>query len=654
MQAKNIFNKLILPAILIGGAAVCILSLWQSYKANGGFGFPLDDPWIHLQFAKNLHDYGSYSYFRNEMLTSGSTSPLYTLILAACFFISRDEMAISYFLGVAFLLMAAFYMYRLALKDFGGKLTFAGSAAILLLMEPRLIWASLSGMETTLFIFLLLAVAYYYKSRKTVQLGIFSGLLLWTRPEAVLFVAVLGIDAAYGAFYARGPKLKRPKISPAVESVGWLLKPVLIFLLFAAGYLALNLLLSGSALPNTYSAKIKYYSGGGGTPNFPEQVFHFLTDGHLLLVSFFACAGILSILGGFIKRMGQEYLVYFLWSLGLFLAYWKELPFLYQQGRYMMPILPFYLLLGLGGVRIIIEGCKRFVTGFSKGRTAPVTLAVFILIITVQFAFAWPSWWKEYAEYCDYISQRQVRTARWLRDNLPPSAVIATHDIGAIGYYSGRKIADMVGLVSPEMIDRIGSFEKLTQFLKVKKATHIAVLRNWFEVANQNPIFQTDENRPEIMEVFEIGPAQIHFTPQNVTSMTEAAKYYLSLGVVQQARELLETSARMDPMSSKVHYLLGETYMKAGNLEKAEAELLRSALLHPNYVEAYSAISRLYATKGRPGEAIEYLEKILSVNASYPEAYRQLAGIYATFHLDSLKAAECLRRYHELSEDTAR
>jgi len=40
---------------------------------------------------------------------------------------------------------------------------------------------------------------------------------------------------------------------------------------------------------------------------------------------------------------------------------------------------------------------------------------------------------------------------RWLASNSDEAAVVATPDIGAIGFYSGRKVLDLGGLVSPEI-----------------------------------------------------------------------------------------------------------------------------------------------------------------------------------------------------------
>ncbi|HSQ74067.1 MAG TPA: hypothetical protein VLT13_00825, partial [Bacteroidota bacterium] len=183
--SSPILRNSIVTAILVAGAAICVLICWSALQTNGTFGFPLDDSWIHLQFARNLRDYGSFSYYQNEMATSGSTSPLYTVLLAAGLFLTSDEYVLSYLLGIGFFAAGAFVLSQLGKGLFQGQLILIGGAMLLYFLEPRLQWIALSGMETTLFIFLLLLVWYLYRHKSPRWLGVASGLLLWTRPEAV-------------------------------------------------------------------------------------------------------------------------------------------------------------------------------------------------------------------------------------------------------------------------------------------------------------------------------------------------------------------------------------------------------------------------------------------------------------------------------------
>jgi hypothetical protein len=44
-----------------------------------------------------------------------------------------------------------------------------------------------------------------------------------------------------------------------------------------------------------------------------------------------------------------------------------------------------------------------------------------------------------------------ARIGKWLNENSSPAAVVATPDIGAVGYYAERRVLDLGGLVTPAM-----------------------------------------------------------------------------------------------------------------------------------------------------------------------------------------------------------
>ena len=642
---------LILSSLLAVGALLCGYSVWNAYQVNGTASFPLDDPWIHLQFAKNLHDFGSFSYYKNEHVTSGSTSPLYTILLALGFLVTGDEIVLSYCLGVLFFLAAAFYYFKLALREFDGSALIAAVAATLLLFEPRLQWVALSGMETTLFLFLLIAVTYFYRMKKAVAFGVVSGLLLWTRPEAILFFVVLTLDGIYHKFLVKAEPSRQKSKVPTDGPHSWLKRAMVITSLFGVTYAAFNFALSGSLLPNTYAAKVRYYAGGN--EEFPGHVFHFFADGHLSILSFFLGVGMLRVFIMLVRRKPCVHFISLVWAIGLFLAYWDKLPYLYHEGRYMMPALPFVIMLGLSGVSTVLDVGKKYSVPLGK-RWIPAMSTVLLLVFTVQFAAAAWKMKATYAESCKYINDRQVRTARWLHDNLPRDAVIATHDVGAIAFYSGRRIADMVGLISPGMIESIGSFDKLKRFLLREKATHIAVLRNWFEIANQNPIFQTDERYPEIMEVFEFNTGRIQFIPQDATRIMDVAAHYLSTGDARRAALYLEQSLRAAPQSSRNHLLAGKVLMSLDQLDAAEQEFRTALRLHQDFWEARLALAEVAAKHNQPGVAIAQLDSVIQRNPSYAPGYRALAEVYQAFRLDTVKASQYYERFTQLSHGAAR
>ena len=159
--------------------------IYSASVANNILGFPLDDPWIHLTFAKNLVDYGSFSYFKNEMATAGSTSPIYTLLLSAGFFVTSNEMILSYVLGIAFFVLSSAFFYKLASFEFAKENIYALLATAIFIVDKWMNFVSVSGMETTMFIFVLVATAYFYRKRDVIPFGIFISLIMWTRPDGV-------------------------------------------------------------------------------------------------------------------------------------------------------------------------------------------------------------------------------------------------------------------------------------------------------------------------------------------------------------------------------------------------------------------------------------------------------------------------------------
>jgi hypothetical protein len=612
MTSRRLIPYAALTAAAAGASLFFVLSASQ---ANGVSGFPLDDAWIHLQFARNLHDYGSFSYFQDRMVTSGSTSPLYTLLLAAGFFLTSNEMVLSYALGILSHVALVILVFLLMRIPSAGKPVRTGGAAFPLIaagltaLEPRLTYASVSGMETSLFTALLLGALLAYRRRHAVWLGVTCGLALWTRPEAVLFVAALVLDLIYDTQWREHPAAKKREAGNARPSLN-----VRVFLgitvAFAVAYGVWNSVLSGTVLPNTYAAKLKYY--GSGSADFGPEMIRFLTDGHLMPFVLLAGVGAVSVVVRVFRRKPQVSLVQLLWIVALTSAYWLKLPHLYQEGRYLMPLLPFVLMLGVDGLESVFARLESALH-LLKRNSRRVFLAVACGgALVLQFVAADLTSSRGYAGACKYIEDRQVTTARWIRANLPEDAIVATHDVGAVAFYGGRRIVDMVGLVSPGMIKNIGSFEGLQRFLLSQKVTHVAVLRNWFEVANQTPLFQTDEQSPEIMEVFSYDPGRTRFISQDVTRGVMTASMLLGAGRPGEAMRILEYLNRVEPGSARVHYLMAVAAVALGRPDQADAELHIAVRLQPDHWPARTLLAEILHKRGNVVDARKMIDTVLS------------------------------------------
>ena len=246
-----------------------------------------------------------------------------------------------------------------------------------------------------------------------------------------------------------------------------------------------------------------------------------------------------------------------MWTAVLTAAYGLTLPHLYQEGRYLMPVLPFLVLLCVKGVQMIARWAGGQIPVLAREVWRKPLTALLLVGVLLSSSFGFLSQADTFAALTQYIGQRQVRTARWIAQNLPADAVVGTHDIGAIGYYSGRRVVDMVGLVSPGMIRHIGDFDGLGRFLASQGVTHLAVLRNWFEVSSQTPLFTTGEEAPEIMEVFAYVPHRTRFILQEVSHAEMAAAGMLAAGRGAEAAALMERAAQVEPACARVRFLAG-------------------------------------------------------------------------------------------------
>jgi hypothetical protein len=119
-----------------------------------------------------------------------------------------------------------------------------------------------------------------------------------------------------------------------------------------------------------------------------------------------------------------------------------------------------------------------------------------------------------------FIEGEMVQIASWLRDNTPPDALIAVHDIGAVGYFANRPLLDLAGLVTPEVIPFISDEERLLAFMQRRGASYVVFFPDWSAAYRRmsqdsrlQPVYSTgyswtQEQGRENMNVYALRPAQ--------------------------------------------------------------------------------------------------------------------------------------------------
>lgn len=80
------------------------------------------------------------------------------------------------------------------------------------------------------------------------------------------------------------------------------------------------------------------------------------------------------------------------------------------------------------------------------------------------------------------IESEMVATANWVADNTGGESLVAAHDIGALGYFSGRNLVDLAGLVSPEVIPFIRDEALLADYLDEQAAEYLVTFPDWYPV----------------------------------------------------------------------------------------------------------------------------------------------------------------------------
>src|SRR5262245_15834234 len=99
---RSIFQMPTGCCLLLAGCFIALSAIYLGIlHLRSGVGFPLDDAYIHLQFARNLERTGQMA-FNSGVPSSGSTAPLYPVLLAGVYKVISNWKLASLLCGAAF------------------------------------------------------------------------------------------------------------------------------------------------------------------------------------------------------------------------------------------------------------------------------------------------------------------------------------------------------------------------------------------------------------------------------------------------------------------------------------------------------------------------------------------------------------------------
>ncbi len=473
--------------ILRLAVAVAILA------AAGWFlrGYITDDTYIHLRYAHNLIERGEFS-FNPGQGSYGATSPLWIFCLAVFLKLGLAPFTAAWLLGA----LSGLAML-LVLDSILERMTFpAHWKSALLILAASDVWFlrwTFSGMETPLATTMLLLLLWPLVTgrdlgwgvtreklwRRYLGWGVAAGLAGLIRPEFMILAPLALPWLLWFEYFrsgsvsgAEGRVQARPHAPLLAAGLGWTLVvgPWLVYAWFAFGRIT----------PGTAAAKSSTVASSAMI--FVKYLFRSVqqlavTQGLLWLVIIALVILVLVRNSRDLEAIWEDlnYLEnedktpdspaagqgpWSVWGptalVGIAVTWFVVLlgGYAFKQvwiiSRYVSPLAPI-LLLAMGVIaEWLLNGLRVGPRGKTVGNTVLIGGMVLTLLINgwVFFGQVLPHAQK----FPVGVRECYLGMGHWLSQNTPEDAVIAALDIGAVGYASDRRVLDLMGLVSPEIL----------------------------------------------------------------------------------------------------------------------------------------------------------------------------------------------------------
>jgi hypothetical protein len=490
-------------ALWIALGLTVLISVLYLTAGDAGSGYasrsvPLDDVWIHQVYARSIAQGHPFAYNPGEQET-GSTSPLWALLLAPAHLLGIPPIAFAKLLGILLTALAAWAGWRLA-RAFGES--WAGMLfAVALPLMPYFAFAAVSGTEVPLFVFLsLLAIEMTLVGRGRAA-GVVTGLAILARPEGFLLLGA--ILAAIGMGEARAGKRARPSLPARAITFA---APALAVI---APWILYCLVATGRPLPATFYAKAHWFGPlcfaqfGRIGALLTSQPFLGSSIGTVVTIPA-ALIGLAVIVLGTMRcaRAGRTALLlvglsgwFFLYALSMSTPLGEigppDVPGSVRNfyfARYLLPgIAPLLLVFALG----VGELGRRLSGGGTPGaRRAQIAVVAVLVLPIISILAGNVGMRATYSWNCRNIEELQVSAARWVATNIPAGASVGVSDAGAMRYFGGHRIVDLVGLNSHRLLPILRAIERAPwagpeetrlreQFWRESGPDYLAITNGW-------------------------------------------------------------------------------------------------------------------------------------------------------------------------------
>jgi len=476
-------------------AAALALALYLHYGAGSAanVGFPLDDSWIHAQIARHVAAGQGWTYNPGAP-TAASTSPLWVIAITPLFWLPGEPTLWIKVLGSVLYLLTVYLTIGLAravLQDDRIALLAGWLAA----WQPALIYSALSGMETPLFVVLtLLALRCVHRSETSARHAYLATAWLalagWARPELWAALPLL-----WGYW-----RLRRRDLPATAWPWHLVLAAVSV-----AGFVLFHLALWGHPLPSTFYAKPAAAYGATDSSwvrwglTLADHFLHNVgeaisTQNPLLLV------GLGLVLARFERlTAAQRAFLGLCFALTVWVCLLTAAANLgsvgfhtFRRTAYFLPGLTMAVAAGVVTLWDEITAAR-----LPAARSLQATVAAAALL---GLALAWQvnelrHTGALFANDLRSINQGDVAAAQWIAAHTPPDALVAANDIGALAYVGQRRIFDLIGLASPDVIPILAETgplaparsQRLKAVMQAQGVAYVVIFPTWFPGLAQDP-----------------------------------------------------------------------------------------------------------------------------------------------------------------------
>jgi arabinofuranosyltransferase len=388
--------------------------------------FTQGDAYITYRYARNIAEGIGFVYNHGESVL-GTTTPFYTLLLAAMALLTKLDVAnISFMVCIFSLWMGSGFLYELGKTQ---TKVFGLTVALLYITCPFL--PQFMGMESFFLLFLFIFAVWVYERKKLLLSSTICGMLILVRYEMAILVILLCIfDFA------------RKRRFPVWIFPG--LIPVLIWVIFAV-------ITFGSPIPLSASAKLMA-SNTPFTLGLAGYIYSFIGRLSLwLIVIAFFFIGLFSTFST--RKFHASYFLIAIYAGVYFIVsslIAGSFPWYYAP---LIPLMAIFSAIGTVFLSRIPHLINLNDNPIAKQKTSRFLQICFAtILITIQLVF----WYKDAIAYrnqpFDHRFKAFTQVSEWLNSHAKQGQSIAALEIGYIGYQTNMKIIDLYGLVTPEIL----------------------------------------------------------------------------------------------------------------------------------------------------------------------------------------------------------